>query len=86
MNSDDPFPKPDISPAQIRAARALLDWTVVEASGKMGIGKNTLNRIETGQSVPSDRTLRDIVTIFEKAGVRFFNSDRERGAALETRS
>lgn len=73
---------PNVSPRQIRAARALLDWTLVEAAEMMGVGKNTLNRIETGRSVPGDRTMRDIVAVFERAGIEFITTDAVQGATL----
>lgn len=73
-----------ISPAQIRAARALLDWTVVDAASRMGLGKNTLNRIETGRSVASERTLRDIVAVFEDAGIRFVSTGNAQGVLIQS--
>lgn len=86
MASSTQFPKPDISPCQIRAARALLDWTLVVAAERMGVGKNTLNRIETGRSVPGDRTMRDIVTVFEEAGIQFVTAEAARGVMLANQS
>ncbi|KQT48172.1 hypothetical protein ASG47_07315 [Devosia sp. Leaf420] len=59
---------------QIRAARALLGWTLVEAAEHMGVGKNTLNRIETGKGNAGDRTLKELVAVFEAAGITFVTS------------
>ena len=64
-----------ISPAQVRAGRALLDWSrdqLVEASG---VPKRTLVRLEQSETTPHSRTLAAIRTALEAAGVEFTNGD-----------
>jgi hypothetical protein len=64
-----------ISPAQVRAGRALLDWSrdqLVEASG---VPKRTLVRLEQSETTPHSRTLAAIRTALEAAGVEFIEQN-----------
>ena len=64
-----------ISPAQVRAGRALLNWTrdrLVEVSG---VPKRTLVRLEQSETSPHSRTLDAIRSALEAAGVEFTNGD-----------
>jgi|WetSurMetagenome_2_1015567.scaffolds.fasta_scaffold03789_2 transcriptional regulator with XRE-family HTH domain len=61
----------NLSPAQCRLARYLLDWTLDDLSDKSGVSKKTLNQIENGRVKPFKRTVRDIVEAFNVAGVVF---------------
>jgi transcriptional regulator with XRE-family HTH domain len=64
-----------ISPAQVRAGRALLDWSrdqLVEASG---VPKRTLVRLEQAETSPHSKTVAAIRTALEAAGVEFTNGD-----------
>ncbi len=60
-----------ITPAQSRAARALLKWTVEEAGKRAGIGKNTVVRFEseTGNSQRSSGAV--IEAAYRAAGIDF---------------
>lgn len=58
-----------ISANQIRAARALLDWTVVQLGEKVGVGATTISAIETGRSSGSKDVLTAIIYAFQAAGV-----------------
>jgi transcriptional regulator with XRE-family HTH domain len=60
-----------ITPAQCRAARAWLDWKLEDLASSSQVSKGTLNTFERGIRVPHDRTLRDVVEAFQKAGVEF---------------
>lgn len=64
-------PEPDISPAQVRAARAFLNWNQDFLAKKVGVSKTTLNRFEQGKSVPYSETSNLIRTTLEAAGIRF---------------
>lgn len=48
---------PSISPTQVRAARAWLQWNQDVLAEKAGVSKDTLNRFERGRSVPYAETL-----------------------------
>ena len=58
--------------AQIRAARALLNWTIQELAEKVGVDRNTIAQIEAGRYA-SDETLAVIRRALEAAGVEFTN-------------
>lgn len=71
-----------ILPAQLRAARALLDWTRPEAAKHCGVGVNTIARFENGQAMPADRTMAQIVKVLETWGVDFINGVEGAGVVL----
>ena len=61
----------DINPAQIRAARALLAWTLDDLSTACGLPKRTLTRVENSTVAPRASTLEIICTALEAAGIEF---------------
>ena len=71
-----------LTPAQIRAARAMLDWTQGELAKRAGISKTGLNNIERGSADPKASTLTAIWRAIEDAGVEFTNGD-EPGVKLK---
>lgn len=56
--------------AQIRAARALLDWTVRDLALQANVHRNTVTRSETDATGPGHATA-SIRSALEKAGVEF---------------
>ena len=62
--------------AQIRAGRALVNWTVRKLAEQAGIHRNTVTNIETERSLGDDATLDAIRRALEKAGVEFTNGKR----------
>ena len=58
-----------VNPNQIRAARALLDWTVAQLGEKVGVGATMISAIETGRSSGSKDVLTSIIYAFQAAGV-----------------
>ena len=58
-----------LSPAQCRAARALLSWNQQVLADKAAVAKQTIADFERGARTPYDRTLRDIRAALELAGV-----------------
>lgn len=54
---------------QIRAARALLDWTVAQLGERVGVGATMISAIETGRSSGSKDVLTAIIYAFQAAGV-----------------
>ncbi|QGA57011.1 helix-turn-helix transcriptional regulator [Brucella sp. 2280] len=60
-----------ISPAQCRAARALLGWSQDELARVSKVSKATLANFELDKRTPYDRTLADLQRAFEVAGVVF---------------
>lgn len=60
-----------ITPAQIRAARALLNWTAGDLTKRSGVAQSTLSMIENGQSEGMKKTLSAIESALIKGGVEF---------------
>ena len=75
-----------LSPAQCRAARALLNWSQEDLVRASGITKKTIADLERGATTPRGQTLDQIVAAFEAAGIDV-NSldtwDKRRDAALK---
>ncbi|RWP19300.1 MAG: helix-turn-helix domain-containing protein [Mesorhizobium sp.] len=70
-----------MSPAQCRAARALLDWSQQRLADESKIGNATIRNFEGGKSAPQHATLDVLRRIFEAAGVEFTNGS---GVKLRT--
>lgn len=62
-----------ITPGQIKAARAMLDWSAEDLGKRVGVVKTTISAIETGRSNGSVEVLNAIVTALENGGVEFLN-------------
>jgi transcriptional regulator with XRE-family HTH domain len=69
-----------VTSAQLRAARALLNWTVRDLAEKAGVHRNTVTRAETDSTAPG-HAVAQIIRTFEAAGVEFTNGG-EPGAKL----
>lgn len=59
------------TPHQLRAARALVDWSRAELAEKTGISEPTIHRLENGVGEPEARTQTKIRKVLEQAGVEF---------------
>lgn len=59
-----------VTSAQIRAARALLDWTVRDLAERAGVHRNTITRAETDATGPGTAHAA-IKAALESAGVQF---------------
>lgn len=60
---------------QIRAARRLIDWSLIDLSLASGVRHQTLHRAEKNVTEPRRSTLLAIRTAFEKNGVEFFMTE-----------
>ena len=60
-----------ISPEQCRAARAMLGWSQDQLASDSKVAKGTIANFELGKRIPFDRTLLDLQTSLENAGVLF---------------
>lgn len=58
-----------ITAAQCRAARALLGWSQDQLSEVSKVAKATIATFETGKRAPYERTLVDLRSALESAGV-----------------
>jgi len=64
-----------ISGRQIRAARSLLEWSADDLASKAGLTRVTVSKIEADIVQPQERTLSNIISVFEKNGVQFLEND-----------
>ena len=58
-----------ITPAQCRAARALLDWSQQDLAKAAHLGLSTIRDFEKGRRVPTHNNLLCIKLALEQAGV-----------------
>lgn len=63
-----------ITTAQIRGARAVLNWSQTDLADRTGISATSIGSIENGQSSPRANTLQTIQKTFEKAGIEFLGT------------
>ncbi len=63
--------KVTLSPAQCRAARALLAMQQAEIAVAASVARKTLADFEAGKTTPNPRTLQAIRQAFEGLGVEF---------------
>ena len=64
-----------LTAAQIRAARALLNWSRDTLALKCGVSLRTIVMIEADEANPRDATMDRIVASFTKAGVKFIKQN-----------
>lgn len=62
---------PSLTARQIKAARALLDWSQDDLAATTHLSIATIRKIETGHISPRDTTNDDIRRAFEDAGLEF---------------
>jgi transcriptional regulator with XRE-family HTH domain len=67
-----------LSGGQIRAARALLRWSVEELARQASLGRNTIKRAEAKDGKTSLTAANELAIrrAFETAGVEFTNGDQ----------
>jgi transcriptional regulator with XRE-family HTH domain len=70
-----------ISPAQSRAARALLDLRLDKVASQAGVSVNTLSRFERDdRGATSTDTVRKVLEVYRAMGVEFLEGDGVRRA------
>ncbi len=60
-----------ITPAQSRAARALIEWSQEDLAKAAHLGLSTIRDFEKGRRTPSHNNMLGIKTALETAGVLF---------------
>ena len=77
-----------ITSCQIRAARALINWSARELAGKSGIGVATIRRMELAEGIPSSnaQNLELIKKTLEVLGVEFIGTPEDRPGVRLTKS
>jgi len=64
-----------ITPEQIRAARALLNWKQSDLAAKTGLSLPSINNIERSIGSPRLSTLQTIKEVFQSAGIEFIGNN-----------
>lgn len=73
---------PNISAAQIRAARGLLSWTQQHLADTAGVSRRTVASIELGEHDAYSASILALRTALEHAGVRFINDGEQEGVVI----
>ena len=60
-----------MTPAQCRAARALIQWTMPDLAGASGVSVSTINSFELERRQPIPANLAALMAALEAAGVEF---------------
>ena len=64
-----------LTPAQSRAARALLNWAQPQLASASGASISTIRDFETGKRTPIANTLKALRQALEQAGVIFISAN-----------
>jgi transcriptional regulator with XRE-family HTH domain len=64
-----------VTSAQVRMARAALNWSVRDLAEAAQIHRNTVSNIETGRYAGDAATLAAIVGALKRAGVEFIDEN-----------
>ncbi|EIG57040.1 helix-turn-helix transcriptional regulator [Bradyrhizobium sp. WSM1253] len=64
-----------VTSAQVRMARAALNWTVRDLADATGLHRNTINNIEVGRYAGDPKTLDLIQRALKAAGVEFIDEN-----------
>jgi transcriptional regulator with XRE-family HTH domain len=74
-----------LDPAQLRAARALLDWSRQELADRSNTARETVQAFEARGSNPKRSTLIAWERALRKGGVVFIESDEQLGPGVRLR-
>ena len=74
-----------ITPAQLRAARAIVGWSREILSKKSGVGAPTIRDFELNGSDPKQGTVQKWRMALEAVGVRFIEADGRDGPGVRLR-
>ena len=64
-----------VTSAQLRMARAALNWTVRDLAEAAGLHRNTITNIEVGRYAGDQKTLETIEAVLMRAGVEFIDEN-----------
>ena len=64
-----------VTSAQLRMARAALNWTVRDLAAATGLHRNTITNIEVGRYAGDETSLELIQRVLTKAGVEFLDEN-----------
>lgn len=63
-----------VTSEQVRAARALLDWSLADLSKKSGVGQQAISKFENGGTEPLAKTVQKLQQVLEAAGIEFLST------------
>ena len=64
-----------VTSAQLRMARAALNWTVRDLAQAAGLHRNTVTNIEVGRYTGDPKSLELLEAILKKAGIDFIDEN-----------
>ena len=64
-----------VTSAQVRMARAALNWTVRDLAKAASLHRNTITNIETRRYAGDSATLETIAAVLKRAGVEFIDEN-----------
>jgi len=71
-----------LTPAQLRAARSLVEWSREDLAKHSKVAHNTIKDFEGGKSDPKQSTLLKWMRVLQAAGVTFIDEDDAYGAGV----
>lgn len=74
-----------MTPAQLRAARALVDWTQPTLAERSGVSLNTIKMFEKGASDPRQSTILSMKLALARSGVEFLDGGKDHGPGVRFR-
>jgi len=77
-----PNPIPMLTPAQLRAARAIVGWSREDLAEKSGMSPQAIREFELGSSDPKMGTVQKWRRALEAAGVLFIDPDGQHGPGV----
>jgi len=75
-----------MTPTQLRAARALLNWSRKDLRQVSGISAETIQNIENGKCNPMPATLDKLMRSFADHGVKFIGDRQMQGVVMISRA
>ena len=64
-----------VTSAQVKMARAALDWSVRDLAEATGLHRNTISNVEVGRYAGDPATLQKIEKVLVAAGVEFIDEN-----------
>lgn len=75
-----------ITPAQVRGACGMLDWSIIDLARAAGVSVSTVKRIGDARTVASPAKLAMVQDALESAGIQFLGDEEGgRGVRLKPR-